>query len=135
MLWLFSTKQVVGCRYAVYCLLYWNVPCIPRFPRTKVPRTSWLNAELCWMRFCLMKWSCGFYLLWLIFVVGYYIHWFLILNHPCCWDEDNMIYVNYLFDEFLNLVYKYFIENIWMFIRNTGLEFSFFGLGLCMVLV
>jgi hypothetical protein len=67
-----------------------------------------------------------------LYVVDY-IDGFLCIEislHP--WDEAYLIMVNDLFDMFLDLVCKNFIEYLaLMFIRESGLKFCFFFWSLC----
>ena len=52
-----------------------------------------------------------------------------MLNH--FWDEAYLVMVDDIFDVFLDLVCKYFIENFCIYIQKGIMEFSFFVDSLC----
>ena len=117
--------------YCILLLLYWYMPYI--FLNSPAS-SSWKDILLVKRPVCI-SWDDSVVSVLEAISVVVCIYWFTSVEPSLhFWDKVYLIMMDDLFDVLLNLVWKYFIGNISVFIRETGLKLSLL-LSPCLVLV
>jgi hypothetical protein len=121
----------IGLSYIVFVMLSY-VLSIPSLFRDFIMKGCWI---------LLKAFSASTEMIWFLYfnIFICYIYWFLYLETFLnLWNEINVIMVHDLFNVLSNMVYKYFIENMYVnsHYRNPSIIFaSLYGLDIRVMLV